>query len=73
MVRPFVPVFERLEETYVPTQMFGRSGGYQMLPRFEPGEVCLYCSISPTSIPKKLWSIRRVRVRRAGQLELIKV
>lgn len=28
---------------------------------------------TPTSIPKKLWPIQRVRTRRSGQLELIRL
>lgn len=70
MIRPFMPVFERKYKTYLVASGFGQEGGYQMV-KVEPGEFYPVCSISPTSIPNKVWPLVRMRKRRTGQLELI--
>lgn len=57
-VRAFVPISKRVYEDEFITSIGGMKVKY------------LWTDPTPTSIPKKIWSIVRVRMHRAGQLEL---
>lgn len=68
-VRKFVPIYQRTMEGYAAGAHW-LSKAKILIPRYERGEAWHCLTPSPTSIPNKMWPIRRVRVRRAGQLEL---
>lgn len=69
-VKPFVPIFARTElrKDYVAFKGWVT----QCLPIYTRWEYNWW-SVSKTSIPKKVWPIVRARVKKTGQLCLLKM
>lgn len=68
--KKFVPVFERLKETYIPARKFAEQGKTEMLPRYERWGYNFW-NVMPTSKPNTIWAIYRIRRARLGQLRLL--
>jgi hypothetical protein len=64
-VKKFIPVFEQVvtKETWLSNKL-GE-------PKYIKGQENFYSMPTPTSIPKKMWPIARVRRARTGQLRLL--